>query len=196
MKRLVITIALIMVIISGCDKPEPENSIAEAKLTDREKAILDTIADRSFAFDFKNKDYKEVTIWLEKYTFGEIADEKIAWMKSGIVESGTILFTTSKQADGEYSHSYYIGILDDGGSVSGSGSVDFPDGLPNMMSTWGNLSDQVAINGEIVLAAICYSDDEHGMSGLTTAFWENPARHMNDLKEYDVTYLLKAEFSN
>jgi hypothetical protein len=64
-----------------------------------------------------------------------------------------------------------------------------------MMSTWGNIQDMHIMDGEIVLAAIGYSDDEYGMPGFTTSFFENPKGHMGELKEYDVAYLLKSEFS-
>jgi hypothetical protein len=80
MKKLLTTILLFIAIVSGCDESDSENSITEAKLTDREAAILDTLAEKSFAFDYKSSDYKEVAIWLEKYESGEIVDEKIAWM--------------------------------------------------------------------------------------------------------------------
>ncbi|WP_096271097.1 hypothetical protein [Paucisalibacillus globulus] len=196
MKKFISIWLISIFILIGCEQSNSEksNSIKEAILTNREVAILDTVADKSFAFDYRISGYKEVAIWLEKYESGELVDDKVAWMSGGIDEKGTILFTTTNQADNEPSSSYYIGILSDSGTVSGSGSEDFPDGIPNMMSTWGSLSEKTITDSEIVLAAICYSDNEHGMSGLTTSFFEDPASHMSDLKEYDVAYLLKAEF--
>lgn len=196
MKKFISIWLISIFILIGCDQSNSEksNSIKEATLTNREVAILDTVADKSFAFDYQSSGYKEAAVWLEKYESGELVDDKITWMMGSIEESGTILFTTTKRADGEPTSSYYIGILSDSGSISGKGSEDFPDGIPNMMSTWGSLSEKTITDSEIVLAAICYSDNEYGMSGLTTSFFEDPASHMSDLKEYDVAYLLKAKF--
>lgn len=59
----------------------------------------------------------------------------------------------------------------------------------------GSFPGELSLNqGELVLANICYSNDENGVSSLITDFYKDPAGNINKLKEYDVAYLLKAEF--
>lgn len=64
-----------------------------------------------------------------------------------------------------------------------------------MESVWGNFEGEKTFNeGEVVLGNICYSSDENGMSSLTNDFYDDVEAHMNELEEYEVVYLLKAEF--
>ena len=52
------------------------NTVSDAKLTEREKVILSSMADKSFVFDFKVDDkYEEVAVWVEKYESGNLVGE-------------------------------------------------------------------------------------------------------------------------
>ncbi|WP_170140703.1 hypothetical protein [Oceanobacillus arenosus] len=48
--------------------------------------------------------------------------------------------------------------------------------------------------GEFVLAHIFYPNDENVMSSLITEFYEDAEAQLDELQEYDVAFLLKAEF--
>ena len=46
----------------------------------------------------------------------------------------------------------------------------------------------------MVLASICYTLDEEGATSLSSDFYEDPKSNMDELKDFDVVYLLKGEF--
>ncbi|GGA77154.1 hypothetical protein GCM10008025_20970 [Ornithinibacillus halotolerans] len=171
--------------------------VKEAELTDREDAILNTLSDKAFLFDFKvEDDYQGVTVWIEKYESGKFVNE-IGSIGSSLKEKeGTIVFTTEKNPDEQNEGTYHIGIHTSGGVGTGTGNENFPDNVPNMSTTWGNIMDEgIPINeGELVLAGIGYSD-KNSIYGFTTSFFENPESHMSDLEQYNVAYLLKVQFT-
>ncbi|MGE7664811.1 hypothetical protein ACQKMN_03750 [Ureibacillus composti] len=49
------------------------------------------------------------------------------------------------------------------------------------------------LEGEVVLGSICYSM-EGRMNSLSTDFYQDVDRHINELEKYDVVYLFKEDF--
>ena len=173
------------------------NTISAAELTERENAILSTTSDKSFVFDFNiDSEYKVVSVWVEKYEFGELVDDKISSITTQVEGNGSIIFATSKVDDSQKQHTFNIGISGNGsmGSISSFDTNSYD--LDAMSSVWGNFQEENnSIEGEVVLASICYSSDGR-MSSLTTDFYKDVDGHMNELEDYDVVYLLKAEFKS
>lgn len=171
------------------------NTISAGELTEREDAILSITSDKSFVFDFSiDSEYKEVAVWIEKYELGNLVDDRLGYMTTEAEQSGSIIFTLLENVS-EDNNIFNIGV----GTDESLTSVNVPDKksneIENMTSVWGNIPKNKALNdGEVVLADISYSQDENGIHSLTTDFYEDPAAHMNELEEYDVAYLLKAEF--
>lgn len=189
-------IALLVIALGACNNDSNSNTISIAELTDRENAILSTTSDKSFVFEFNiDSEYEEISVWIEKYELGKLVDDKLSDISTEVEQDGSIIFTTSER-NNEEQNSINIGIGRNGDLVSISGSDTNLKDLENMMSVWDNIQGKKTLNeGEVVLAAICYSDDENGMSSLTTDFYDDVEGHMYELKEYDVAYLLKAEFT-
>lgn len=46
----------------------------------------------------------------------------------------------------------------------------------------------------MVLASLCYSSSEAVMQTLSTDFYRDMDSHLHELENYDVVYLVKAEF--
>ena len=199
MKRLFETLIIVLLTftLSACSNSNSNsNTISTVELTERENTILTTTSDKSFIYDFKIEgEYKEVSVWIEKYEAGELVDDRLSEITTQIRENGSIIFTNPKTNEKEKQHTFNIGIGSNGGTASISGYDTNSNDLDNMASVWGSFSEEITLNqGELVLANICYSNDENGMSSLTTDFYEDPEGNMNKLIEYDVAYLLKAEF--
>ena len=184
-----------MITLGACNNDSNSNTISIAELTERENAILSTTSDKSFVFDFNiDSEYEEISVWIEKYELGKLVDDKLSQISTEVEQDGSIIFTTSER-DHEEKNSINIGIGRNGDLVSISGNDKNLNSLENMMSVWDNIQGKKNLNeGEVVLAAICYSDNENGLSSLTTDFYDDVERHMYELKEYDVAYLLKVEF--
>ena len=199
MKRIFtkLIIVLLLFVLNACNNSDfNSNTISVAKLTDRENTILSTTSDKSFIFDFEIEgEYKEVSVWIEKYEVGELVDDRLSEITTQINESGSIIFSNPKTSNTEKQHTFNIGIGSNGSTESISGYDTNTIDLDNMASVWGSFPEELPLKqDELLLANICYSNDEHGMSSLTTEFYEDLEGNINKLKEYDVAYLLKAEF--
>ncbi|MFD1068203.1 hypothetical protein [Oceanobacillus locisalsi] len=166
------------------------------ELTEREDAILSTASDKSFVFDFNVDDeYKEAAVWIEKYEAGNLVDNRLGYITTEAERSGSIIFTLSEDVN-DANNIFNIGVSTEENLTSAHVPDEKSNDIENMLSEWGSIPEKVALdNGEVVLANISYSDDENGMHSLTTDFYEDAADHMNELEQYDVVYLLKAEFS-
>ncbi|MFD1416931.1 hypothetical protein [Oceanobacillus jeddahense] len=186
------TLALVACSQIGVDA----NTISVGELTEREDAILSTASDKSFVFDFNVDDeYKEVAIWIEKYEAGNLVNDSLGYMTTEAEQSGSIIFTLSEDVN-DVNNIFNIGVSTEESLTSAHVPDEKSNDVENMSSEWGSIPEKVALdNGEVVLANISYSDNENGMHSLTTDFYEGAAGHMNELEQYDVVYLLKAEFS-
>jgi hypothetical protein len=190
-------LALLVFALSACgNNTSKSNAISVVELTERENAILSTISDKSFVFDFNiDNEYKEASVWIEKHEAGELVNDKLSFLTTKVGTNGSIILTVSKTNDNAKQHMFNIGISSNGGSSSISGFDKNPNGLDNMSSVWGNFQgENTSIEGEVVLASICYSNDENGMSSLTADFYKDVESNMNELEKYDVVYLFKTEF--
>ncbi|WP_152657989.1 hypothetical protein [Oceanobacillus sp. CFH 90083] len=198
MKRIfmMLIMGLSALALVACSQNDTDaNTISAGELTEREDAILSTISDKSFVFDFNiDSEYKEIAVWIEKYESGNLVDDRLGHMTTQVEQSGSIIFTLLENGS-ENNNIFNIGVGTNESVTSINGSDTNLNDLENMASVWGNIPEKGALdNGKVVLANIGYSLDENGIRSLTTDFYEDTAGHMNELEEYDVTYLLKAEF--
>ncbi|MFJ8235438.1 hypothetical protein ACIQ34_06755 [Ureibacillus sp. NPDC094379] len=189
--------ALLLFILSACDDNN-SNTISVAELTDRENAILSSSSVGSFVFDFNiDKEYKEVTVWIEKYESGNLVEDKIGELTTQVEGDGSIIFTTSKTNYSQKQPTFNIAISSKEG-VSFVSSISAFDqnsnSLDDMSSVMGPFpKENTFIEGEVVLGSICYSKDGI-MNSLTADFYQDVDGHINELEKYDVVYLFKADF--
>ncbi|WP_438317005.1 hypothetical protein [Sporosarcina sp. FA9] len=196
MKKLFTLVALLVFVLSACaNNNQKSNTISAVELTERENAILTTTSVKSFVFDFNiDTDYKEVSVWVEKYESGKLVNEAISSLISGVENNGSIIFATSNPDESGKKQTFNIGISGNSGIGSVSNFETTSDDLDTMASVWNNLEGKNnSIEGVLVLANIGYSSDGI-ISGLTDDFYKDAEDHMNELEKYDVAYLLKAEF--
>ncbi|GHI00431.1 hypothetical protein [Neobacillus kokaensis] len=190
-------LTLLTLFLAACDNGSPDlkvNTVSKANLTEREEVILSSTAAQSFVFDFNVEDkYKEVAVWVEKYKSGELVEE-MNHISTGIKKRGTIIFTTSNMSEGSNQVLFTIGINSDGSTSTGWNPETITK-VDDLQAVWGSnpLSD-IAIKDKMVLASICYSGSKNGISSLSTDFYNDVEGHMNELKNYDVVYLLRSEF--
>src|SRR5699024_8608415 len=196
MKRLFtnLIIILLLVVFTACNSDSNSNTISVSELTDRENTILSTTSDQSFVFDFDTGgEYKEVSVWIERYEAGELVDGQLSEITTKINERGSIVISSPEISHTEKRHIFNIGIGSNGstGSLSDydTNSID----LDAMASVWGSFPEKLPLNeDEFVLAYIGYS--ENSMRSLTADFFKDSQGIINELKEYDVIYLFKAKF--
>lgn len=200
MKRLsIILVALLVLLLSACQNDQSKsNVIFASELNDKENIILTTVSEQSFVFDYQiDTEYSEVIVWIEKYQSGELQDDKIGYISTEPAEdSGTIILSTSKPMSQEEQQTYYIGIGDEGKTASSSIVLDQKSNTDHFSMVSGQIVEEKALDDEKenVLATIAYSDNEYGVSSISSDFYEDPETHLDELKEYDEVYLFKAKF--
>jgi hypothetical protein len=197
MKRLFTLVALLIFVLSACvNNNAKSNTVSAVELTERENAIISTTSDKSFVFDFNSdSDYKELSVWVEKYESGKLVNDAISSLITDVEGNGSIIFATSKPDENGKQQTFNIGISGNGSIVSVSNLETNSADLNAMSSVWDNLQGKNnSIEGELVLANIGYSSDG-SMSSLTTDFFTDVEGHMDELENYEVSYLLKAEFN-
>ena len=190
---LFITLLLFIACLGACNKEALlANTLVEVKLTDREKFLLSSTSDKSFVFDYKvDKKYKQVSLWVDKYEFGKLVEEKLNNTVIDINNKGTIIFSISSKLVDQKESTFNISVGSESGYSGSSTKQMIPTGR---QSTWGsNPSESIQISNKIVLASICYSNGQ-GMSSLTKAFYTEIDNHLNEIKDYDIVYVLRAEF--
>ncbi|MFJ7931436.1 hypothetical protein ACIQYG_18130 [Peribacillus sp. NPDC096622] len=198
MKKIFLSIILSLLSFSlvACkaDEPKSENNLSIPELTAREKAILENSSEHSFLIDFNVDDtYKEMSVWVEKYEFGKLVEEEKGRMTTGVEKNGTIIFTTSKTDADQKRSMFNVSIQND----DGTDTVTYPETIDEMdSSVWGS-AGKLKINStnKLALASICYSSGNEGIRSLSTDFYGDMDAHMDELKEYDVVYLLRSEFT-
>ncbi|TKH07556.1 hypothetical protein FC682_00105 [Peribacillus simplex] len=198
MKKIYLSIILSLLSFSlvACkaDEPKSENNLSVPELTAREKAILENSSEHSFLIDFNVDDtYKEISVWVEKYEFGKLVKEEKGRMTTAVKDNGTIIFSTSKTDDGQKQSMFNISIQND----NGTDTVTYPETIDEMdSSVWGS-AGKLKINStnKLALASICYSSGNEGIRSLSTDFYGDMEGYMDELKEYDVVYLLRSEFT-
>jgi hypothetical protein len=120
MKRTLFTVFLSLVALSlgGCndtDKKEQENTISKAMLTEREQVILSATSDNAFVYDFNiDSEYKEANVWVEKYEFGKLVDDKVSFLSTTINNDGLIIFDISRVNEERNETFFNISISDNG----------------------------------------------------------------------------------
>lgn len=192
MKKKVLSIAILLLfILSAC---QSSGSISVAELTEREESILTSLSTQYFVYDYEvGGKYNEVSGWIEKYIDGELVEKDLGQMSAAVKESGSIFLIARMAADG-IPATFDIGVSSQGDTVSGQFSDASSLKMEEMASIWQpNNEENISTQGEILLGSICYSSDAN-MTSLSVDFFENPEENMDELKEYDVTYLFKAEF--
>ncbi|MGM0835121.1 MAG: hypothetical protein ACQEV7_03120 [Bacillota bacterium] len=194
-----ISTAMLVFTLGACNNEavSKSNTVSVDKLSEKENAILSTTSDKSFVFDFNiDNENKEVRVWIEKYESGVLVEDKISDLTAKVEKTGFIIFTTSKKEVSQKYHIFNIGISSNDTFSSLSTFDTDSDELEKMSSTWSSFPDEITeVNGEVVLASICYSSTGD-LPSFTEDFYKDVEAHMNELEEYDVVYLLKTEFIN
>lgn len=193
-----VILTVLMISLVACNgedsKKVKANAISSANLTEREEALLSGPADQSFVFDFNAGDqYKEISVWVEKYESGKLVG-KLNRMSTEIKNTGMMVFSTAKVNEENNQSRFSISVHSDDATSTAWSPETMKDDNFSIVSG-SNTLDNISIKDKnIVLASIAYSSSEEGPNSLTNDFYEDIDSHMNELKNYDVVYLLRCTF--
>lgn len=202
MRRITCFILIIILTLVACDyKPDStsENTISVIEPTEREKAILTTTANKSFVYDFSvDQDYKNVHIWVERYEFGKLISKESNGITIGLDErNGTIIFSTNSVVGNEDQMLFRIGVHSDGSTAVGEFLETMPrDHEKNLVSGWGsNVSGDVPVTPEMIVGNIIYKSGDGQLTSLDNVVESDQKIVEEKLKEYDIAYLLRVNFT-
>lgn len=199
MKKLffITILTLIAFTLSACNNNKVKsNTIMKAELTDREEAILAFTSNQSFIFDFSSEKYNEVSVWIEKYEFGNLVNEQIGYISTGIADTGSIILTANESNTTPNQIFFNIGINSDG-ITNSSSTTDTISNNSNegVMTVWGSIGEEMEItNEEMALGSIYFSWGDGSTSSLTSSFYKDVEVRLNEIENYDVVYLLRSKF--
>ncbi|AOH56773.1 hypothetical protein ABE28_020585 [Peribacillus muralis] len=197
-KKILLSLALCLVSLTlvACkeDQPKADNALSVPKLTAREQAILANTSENAMLIDFNVDDtYKELSVWVEKYEAGNLVEAEKGRMKAEIKKNGTIIFTTSKTDDDQKLSMFNVTIQNDGGTTTAT----YPEKMDKKDPSVSGSPDKIDLKktNKPVLWSICYSSSQEGIRSLSADFYHDMDSHIDELKSYDVVYLLRSEFT-
>lgn len=174
---------------------------SELQLDENQEQLELDYTDMSFEFDFNvNGKYNGVSLWVEKYEFGEKVDDATNHVTAEIEGNGKIVFTsveTSGGLQGGTKERFSISINSDKSDrkVNSIQGV-LPNHEDNYSSSWGsNEAANNPITENMVLASICYSFED-GVTSPSSEFYNDLENNINEIKDIDEVYLLRCEFTD
>ncbi|PIC57540.1 hypothetical protein CSV80_08090 [Sporosarcina sp. P12(2017)] len=196
-KWMSITILSCLLFLTACAATDT-NKLTIPELSDREKQILETAANTAFVFDYTaDQNYKKVTLWVEKYEKGKKVAEPISELSTpmpGESTKGSIVLTVTQTLEEELLFS--ASVSDDKGAASISNQEELKT-LKDMATLFNtNPQEGLLLSDNMLLAGIIYTSTTDGSptSTLSSDFYEQKEGYLDELKEYDVVYVLRASF--
>ncbi|PID21263.1 hypothetical protein CSV61_10635 [Sporosarcina sp. P3] len=196
-KWMSITILSCLLFLTACAATDT-NKLTMPELTDRENQILETAANTALVFDYTaDQNYKKVTLWVEKYEDGKKVAEPISELSTpmpGESTKGSIVFSVTQTLEEQLLFSASVS------DAKGAASVSNQEELKTLkdMATLFNANPQegLLLSDNMLLAGIIYTSTTEGSptSALSSDFYEQKEGYLDELKEYDVVYVLRASF--
>lgn len=188
-----ISFLLFLCLLAACsNETKVDNVLTNVELSDREKLLLASASDESFVFEFRARDeYKQVSLWVDKYEFGKLTEEHIGRLTTEIEEKDLLISSISKIPLDEEMLIFNT-IVGHGTSFS---KVTAQQVSPTeSQSIWGsNPLETIPISDQMALATMCYAKG-NGMSSLSSEFYTDVDNRISEIANYDVVYVLKSEF--
>lgn len=183
--------------LSSCTTSKATNSkatntnvVSVSQLTEREKTFLSLASDNYFVFDYKvDKSYNWVTVWVEHYEMGKLIS-KGSVLSSGIVQNKKSMLLATMNNPNKINFNWSLTVS--------SGTTKFTEiyqgDIPIKFSKCNPMKQIPITNNDIVLAYICYKENGNSIS-LSEKFFKNPTQNINEISDYQLTYLIKCKFS-
>ncbi|WP_153723149.1 hypothetical protein [Sporosarcina cascadiensis] len=193
MRKIILLFCLSSVLALGACAASDKNKLTIPELTDREEQIIQTAADQVFIFDYAtDQTYSGISLWMDKYEKGEKIGGPIGELSiplPGESTNGTLIMAI-KPSDDKLLFS---------ASISGAGLTS-EDQLPDIedMATLTAVNPQegLPLSENMLLSAVAYTNSSVGVkvSSFSVDFFEQNEGYLEELKEYDVAYLVRASF--
>lgn len=189
---------LLATLLASCNKEDiektHENTIKDAQLDAREENLLKAaVGDTLFTYDVSVDEHGgQLEIWLEKYEYGQLSEEKIGGIGSGVFEDSQILATVQQIPDTSKALLKFA-VVDESGYSSVESVLELPGNQAYGHSSL--LGEVTQLTGDMAIGQVIYSGE--GPLGIKSNWGDlvnDPAALASELKGYPVVYLVRCSF--
>lgn len=186
-----------LLLLSACAAGDT-NKLTIPELTDRETQILETAANTAFVFDYTaDQTYTDISLWVEKYEKGTLVAEPISELTTplpGESTKGSIVMTVTQTLEQELLFSASVSDAKGSASVSNQEELKELKDMAILFNT--NPQEGLLLSDNMLLAGLIYTSTTQGTptSALSSDFYEQKEGYLDELKEHDVVYVLRASF--
>ena len=194
LKRLMVC-TFILFLLSACGGSEEDenNIIAAAELSEREKTLLHaTAGDILFIYNLSLESQGVLNVWLDKYEYGELIEEKIGSVEAAVNEEGQILVALIEVPNSKAAI-VRVAIINDTGYEANEGLISLPDigafGYGTLISSEGT-----KLNKNMAIGQIIYSGESNFFQTGSEYVGTNQEEIIKALKDRPEVYLIRSSF--
>ena len=194
LKRLALcTFFLFLLSACGNSEPEENNTIAAAELSEREKTLLHATAGNIlFVYNLSLESQGVFDVWVEKYEYGELIEEKIGSVEAAVSKKGQILVALIEVPQSKQTI-VRVAIINDTGYESNEGMIALPDigafGYGTLISNEGT-----TLNKDMAIGQLIYSGESNFFKTSQESLGNNPVAIIKELKDHSEVYLIRSSF--
>ena len=184
-----------MLLLGACSDSESEanNTIAAAKLSEREKTLLHaTAGEVLFIYNLSLESQGVLDVWIEKYEYGELTEEQIGGVEAQVSHKGQIIVALIEVPQSKETI-LRVAVINGTGYESNEGLLTLPDigafGYGTLVSQEG-----VALKADMVIGQLIYSGESNFFKTSGEQLGNNPATIIKELKDRPVVYLIRSSF--
>ena len=194
LKRLMLC-TFILFLLSACSNREENenNTIAAAELSEREKTLLHATAGNIlFIYNLSLESQGVLNVWLDKYEYGELIEEKISSVEAAVNENGQILVALIEVPNSKATI-VRVAIINDNGYEVNEGVISLPDigayGYGTLIS-----SEATKLNKNMAIGQIIYSGESNFFKTGSEYVGTNQVEIIKALKDRPEVYLIRSSF--
>ena len=194
LKRLALW-SVLLLLLSACSNREADdnNTIAAAELSEREKTLLHATAGNIlFIYNLSLESQGVLDVWVEKYEYGELIEEKIGNVGAAVNENGQILVALIEVPQSKETI-VRIAIINDTGYESNEGLIALPDigayGYGTLISSEGT-----TLKKDMAIGQLIYSGESNFFKTSMENLGNNPVTIIKELKDRPEVYLIRSSF--
>ena len=195
LKRLVLY-TFLLVLLSACGNREAEetNTIAAADLSEREKTLLHaTAGNMLFIYNLSLQSQGVLDVWVEKYEYGKLQEERIGHVAAAVNKKGQILVALIEVPQSKQMV-VRVTIINEAGYESGEGTITLPDigafGYGTLASDEGT-----SLKKDMAIGQLIYAGESNFFKTSQENLGNNATEIIKTLKDRPEVYLIRSSFT-
>lgn len=190
MKKIIVLLLSVLILLSssGC----AQRITVSSNTTADEALLLSALAKSSFKFEYSGAEGYWMTVWMERYEYGELVESKPNMLACSCDEGGQIIFFSHKTANPEEPEMLNI-VVSQGGVISDKMDVMQFNSPDTGRFCQYPTQDISFADGRVVLLFVEYYEDAANAVG--SEFFTDYQVHCDAIAEMPDVVLLGCEFT-